>query len=104
MHYLKGILSGLAAFFLACLAFFWPVFRHLSGQTAVGLDLFSLGFSSPVLWILAFLFFALFFSASRIKNTLLNTFLFWIPAVMLSTFVVAFLLLFAYALVRFRHS
>jgi hypothetical protein len=103
MNYLKVILSGLAAIFLAYLVAFWPVFRHINGHTAIGLDVLSLGVGSPLLWILASLFFALFFAASRIRNTLLKTFLFWIPALLFSTFVVTFLALLTYALVRFRH-
>ena len=103
MNYLKAILSGLAAFFLAYLVILWPVFRHMSGQSATGLDVFSLALSSPALWILASLFFALFFAASRIKNKLLNTFLFWIPTQLFSTFEAAFLVLFTLAFVRFRH-
>jgi hypothetical protein len=103
MNYVKATLSGLAGIFLAYLAILWPVFRHMSRQSATGLDVFSLALSSPALWILASLFFALFFAASRIRNKLLNTFLFWIPAVLFSTFVVAFLALFTLAFVRFRH-
>jgi len=103
MNYLKVILSGLAAIFLAYIVAMWPVFRHMNGHTAIGVDVLSLGFSSPLLWILASLFFALFFAASRIRNTLLKTFLFWIPALLFSTVVVTFLALLTYVLVRFPH-
>jgi hypothetical protein len=103
MNYLKVILSGLAAIFLAYLVALWPVFKHINGHAAIGLDVFSLGFSSPLLWILASLFFAFFFAASRIRNKPLKTFLFWIPALLFSTILVTFLALFTCALVRFRH-
>jgi hypothetical protein len=103
MNYLKAILSGLAAIFLAYLVVLWPVLRQFNGHTAIGVDVLSLGFSSPLLWILASLFFALFFAAGRIRNKPLKTFLFWIPALLFSTVLVTFLALFTCALVRFRH-
>jgi hypothetical protein len=103
MTYVRAILSGLAAIFLACVVIFWPVFREMNGQRATGLGVFVAGLSSPVLWILAVLFFALFFAASRIRNKVLNTFLFWIPTLLFSTLVVAILAFFTYFLVRLQH-
>jgi hypothetical protein len=103
MNYLKVILSGLAGSFLAGVVILWPVFRHMRGQSAVGMDIFSVVASSPALWILASLFCVLFFAAGRIRNTFLKTLLFWIPSVMFSTFLVTFAALFTYAFVRFRH-
>jgi hypothetical protein len=104
MNYVKAILSGLAAIFVACVVIFWPVFRDISGQRATGLGVFVAGISSPALWILAVLFFGLFFAASRIKNKLLKTFLFWIPTLLFSTLIVAILAFFTYVFVRLQHS
>jgi hypothetical protein len=103
MNYVKAILSGLAAIFLAWLVTFWPVFRRMNGHTATGLGVFSVGIPSPVLWILAFLFFVLFVAASRIRNKFLKTFVFWVPTISFSTFVVLILTIYTYAFVHLRH-
>lgn len=104
MNYVQAILSGLAAIFVAYVAILWPEFRNMSGQRFTGLGVFVEGISSLILWILAVLFFALFFAASRIRNELLKTFLFWIPTLLFSTLTVAILALVTYVFVRFKHS
>ena len=83
MNYVKGILSGLAAIILAeCVPGSWSVFRGIGQEKATGLAVVAGGLAesvfSPLCWILAVLFFALFFAASRLKNKLLRVFLFWI--------------------------
>jgi len=98
----KTILSSGAKIFLAYVVIRWPVFRHMSAQRAIGVDDFRLVLSSPTLWILASLFFALFFAVSRVKNKLVTALLFWIPTLMFSTFVVAFVAFLTYVWVRFR--
>lgn len=102
MNYVKAILSALAAIFLACLITFWPVFRRMNGHTPTGLGVFSVGIPSPGLWILAFLFFVLFVAARRIRNKFLKTFVFWVPTISFSTFVVLILTIYTYAFVYLR--
>jgi hypothetical protein len=103
MNYVKVILSGLAAIFLAWAVILWPLFRGISEQKATGLVVFTRITASPVLWILAVLFFVLFLAASRIGNKLLKTFLFWIPTLLLSTLGVAIFALFTCVFIRLKH-
>jgi hypothetical protein len=103
MDYIKVILSGLAAIFLAWVVVLWPVFRHISGAKAIGLDVSVAVLSAPALWILAGLFFALFVAASRIGNTPLKVSFFWIPTLLLSTSGVAIAALLTYAFIRLKH-
>ena len=58
---------------------------------------------SPLFWMLAILFFALFYAASRLGNNVLRVFLFWIPTLTVSGFCVAIVALYAYLFIRFRH-
>jgi hypothetical protein len=104
MNYLKAVLSGLAALFLAFVVIFWPLFTDASKQhKAIGMGVFVGGMSSPVFWILAVFFFTLLFAASRIANRLLTAVLFWIPTVVISTLGVAILVLFTYLFIRLKH-
>jgi len=105
MDYVKGILSGLAAIFIAEFVFFWPTLRatKATGLAAVvGLLVGSI--LSPRFWIIGLLLFGLFFAASRLGNKVLRVFLFWIPTLTVSCFTIAVVALIAYVLVRFRHS
>jgi hypothetical protein len=109
MDYFKGILSGLAAIFIAeCVPGSWSVFRGISGTKAIGLAAVAGGLAesafSPPFWILAVLLFALFYAASRLRNNLLRVFLFWIPTLTVSVFCIAIVALYAYMFMRFRHS
>ena len=103
MDYVKVILSGLAAIFLACVVVFWPVVKHVSRQTAIGLDVFVAGIHSPILWILAILFFAIFLAASRIGNQLLKILVFWIPTLLFSTLGIVTWALFTYVFILLKH-
>ena len=101
MNYVKGILSGLTAIILAeCVPGSWSVFRGISREKATGLGAVAGGLSesafSPLFWILAVLFSALFFAASRLKNQLLRVCLFWIPTLTVSLFCIAIVALFTY--------
>jgi len=109
MNYIKSILSGLAAIILAeCVPGSWSVFRGISQEKATGLAAVAGGLvesvSSPLFWILAVMFFALFFAASRLKNKLLRVFLFWIPTLTVSALSIAIVALFAYLFIHFRRS
>jgi uncharacterized membrane protein AbrB (regulator of aidB expression) len=105
MEYVKGILSGFAAIFIAEFAFLWPLLR---GSKATGLAALAAFFVesifSPRFWIVGVLLFGLFFAASRLGNKVLRVFLFWIPTLTASCFTISVVALIAYVLVRFRHS
>lgn len=102
MNYARGILSTLAAIFIAELSFVWP---FLKGSRAVGLDglaaMFVESLFSPRFWIIGILLFALFFTASR-SGKILRVLFFWIPTLVVSTVGVAFLGLCTYLFIRFR--
>jgi hypothetical protein len=104
MDYVKGILSGLAAIFIAEFAFFWPFFRgsKATGMAAlVGLSVESI--VSPRFWIVGVLLFGLFFAASR-SSAILRVLFFWIPTVVVSALGFAFVGMCTYLYMRFRHQ
>jgi len=106
--YAKGILSGLAAILLAeFIPGSWSVFKGISTEKATGLAAVAGGLAesifSPLFWVLAALFFALFFSASRLESRFLRVFLFWFPTVLVSTFGVGIVALFTFIFLRFRN-
>ena len=104
MDYVRGILSGLAAIFIAESAFFWP---FLSRSKATGMSvvvgMLVESIFSPKFWIVAVLSFGLFFTASR-GNTILRVFFFWIPTVVVSTLGFAILAMYAYLFMVSRHQ
>jgi hypothetical protein len=107
MDYVKGILSGLAAIFLAeSVPGPWSIFRGISEQKATGLGAVAGGLTrsaiSPFFWALALLFFVLFFVASRLGNTILRAFLFWIPTLTVSALGMAIVALCTYVFIHFR--
>jgi hypothetical protein len=84
MNYVKGILSGLAAIFIAESVGLRSIFRvGISEHKATGLGAIVGGVMgsafSPLFWTLALVLFALFFAASRLENKTLRAILFWIP-------------------------
>jgi hypothetical protein len=108
MNYVKGILSGLAAIFLAeCVPGSWSVFKGISEQKATGLGAVGAGIMesafSPLFWTLALLFFALLFAASRLGNKILRVILFWIPILTVSLLGMAIAALSTYEFVHFRN-
>jgi hypothetical protein len=102
MDYVKGILSGIAAIFIAEFVFAWP---YLSRSRATGMaalaGLLVESIFSPRFWIVGLLLFALFFATSR-GRTILRVALFWFPTIAVSAIGFAFLGLCAYLLIRFR--
>lgn len=107
MSYLKAILSGLTSIVLAeFVPGLWSAFTDISGEKATGLAVVTGGLMegllSPRIWILAVLFFALFFAASRLGNKQLRILLFWIPTLTVTS--LAIVGLFTYFSLRFRHS
>jgi hypothetical protein len=65
MNYVRGVLSGLAAIFIAEFVFARP---FLSGTKVTGLALVGASPISPRFWIVGILLFGLFFAASRLHN------------------------------------
>jgi antibiotic biosynthesis monooxygenase (ABM) superfamily enzyme len=109
MDYVKGILSGLTAIFLAeSVPGAWSIFRGISEQKATGLGAVAGGLTnsafSPAFWVLTLLFFVLFFAASRLGNKILRVFLFWIPTLTVSVLGTAFVALLTYVFMHFRHG
>jgi hypothetical protein len=96
MDYLKSVLSGLAAIFIAEVVFAWPFLR---GSKATGLAallaLFVESLLSPKFWIVGILLFGLFFAASR-GSTIPRVLFFWIPTVVVSALGFSFLGLLTY--------
>jgi hypothetical protein len=108
MDYVKGILSGVAAIvFAECVPGPWSAFRGMSQEKATGLAAVAGGLAeslfSPLFWILAVVFFALFFAAGRLRNKVLRVFLFWIPTLTVSVLWVAIVALISYVFIRARH-
>ncbi|SRR6266567_1745255 len=85
----------------------WSAFRGISQEKATGLAAIAGGLAesafSPLFWILAALFFALFFAASRLSNKVLKVFLFWIPTLTVSILCIAIVALITYLFIRVRH-
>ena len=89
MAILRGMLSALAAVFIGLLGpglFF--ALRGINNSKATGLAAVVGGLLesvfSPLFWILAVLFFALFFAASRLSSKPLRVLLFWTPVTAIS--------------------
>jgi hypothetical protein len=106
MTYLRIILSAVAAILLAeFVPGPWSMFRGMSTEKATSLAAVVGGFIgslfSPLFWVLAIVFFAMFFYASRLGNKVLRILLFWTPALLLSTLVVLVAALVVFALHHF---
>ena len=103
MTSVRIVLSGLGAIFIALLGPWLVVgLRDINQQRATGLTAIAGGLLifSPLFWILAGSFFALFFTASRLSSKGLRIVLFWIPTVTISSLGLGLLSLFAYAWVH----
>jgi hypothetical protein len=94
LAYLKVLLRAVAALILA---FVGPplLFELQHPSKTTGLDLFTA--FSPLVAILAIVFFTLFFAAGRLKSKPLQVLLFWTPVTVISTFGLGLSALFAYA-------
>jgi hypothetical protein len=100
MDYVKGILSGLAAIFVAEFVSIWPFLR---GSKATGLAVLLASPLSLRFWIVGILLFGLFFAASR-GSTILRVLFFWIPTLVVSALGFAFLGLLTYVVAISRHQ
>jgi hypothetical protein len=108
MNYVKGILSGLAAIFIAESVGLRSIFRvGISEHKATGLGAIvggAMGSAfSPLFWTLALVLFALFFAASRLENKTLRAILFWIPTVAISGFGMVIVALLTFVSIYFRN-
>lgn len=114
MNYVKVILSGVAAISLAAFlpgGWIYIALNGYSGITerkATGLGAVAGGITaslfSPLFWILAILFFALFFAASRLGSKFLRGILFWTPTLIISTLGFGIFSLCAYAWLHSRRA
>jgi hypothetical protein len=106
---LRAVLSAVAAIFAALFgpALFFALL-DLSPSKATGLAAVAGGLAeslfSPLFWILAVAFFALFFAASRLTSKPLRILLFWIPVTAVSMLGVGVFSLFAYVWIHFRRG
>ena len=86
MNYVKDILSGLAAIFIAQLVCSWSFL--VTGSRATGLAAVAASsvenLLSPIFWIVAGLLFWLFYAASR-SGPILRVWFFWVPTLVAST-------------------
>jgi len=107
--YLRGALSAIAAIFAVLLgAGLITSLREISSERRTGLGAVAGGLTesllSPIFWLLAAAFFALFFVAGRIVNRPLRILLFWIPALVITTVGFSLIFLFAYAWLHFKRG
>jgi hypothetical protein len=101
MNYAKGILSALAASFIALVVGCWPAIRDIATQTQTGVGVFAGAFSallfSPLPLLVLASFSLAFFRASQSESKALRISFFWIPALTLSTVAIGVSALYALA-------
>jgi hypothetical protein len=105
---LRGVLSAVAAIFVALGPGLIFALRGINNSKATGLAAVAGGFLeslfSPLFWILAVSFFALFFAASRLSSKPLRILLFWTPVTAISTLGLGIFSLFTFAWIHFRRG
>lgn len=105
MTIVRVTLSALAAVFVGLLG---PGLFFVNNSKATGLAAVAGGFLeslfSPLFWILAASFFALFFAASRLNSKPLRILLFWTPVTAISILGLGIFSLFTYAWIHFRRG
>jgi hypothetical protein len=88
--YLRVALSGTAAIFVALLVPFYLLMAPIGSASAIAIDLITAvlraSIVSPRLWLIAIVFFGLFFLASGLNSKVMRVVLFWIPTLAVSTF------------------
>jgi hypothetical protein len=109
MTILRGTLSALSAVFVGLLGpglFF--ALRGINNSKATGLAAVAGGLLeslfSPLFWILAVSFFALFFAASRLSSKPLRILLFWTPVTAISILGLGVFSLFTFLWLHFRRG
>jgi hypothetical protein len=106
---LRGVLSAVAAVFVALLGpGLVAAFTGINNSKATGLAAVLGGFVeslfSPLFWILAVSFFALFFAASRLSSKPLRILLFWTPVTSISMLGLGIFSLFTYLWIHIRRG
>ncbi len=107
MTTLKGALGAVASIFLGLLGsglyFALPAIDNskATGLAAVAGGLLE-SLLSPLSWIIAVSFFALFFAASRLRRKSLRILLFWIPVTAVSILGLGIFSLLTFAWIHFR--
>ncbi len=109
MTYVRGCLAGLAALFLSgFVLMFITAFREASQNKAIGLAVFPIwlidSVRSPLFWLLAILFFAVFFATGRLTSSVFRVLLFWLPAIGIASVGLGLLGWFAVLMMRIRRS
>jgi hypothetical protein len=104
MDYVRSILSGLAAIFIAEFVFFWPFLR---GTKATGMSvvagLFVESILSPRFWVVTVLSFGFFYAASR-GSTILRVLFFWVPTLVVSALGFAIVAMYTYLALSSKHQ
>jgi len=103
---LRGVVSVVAAIFVSLLGFGLVFALRVSKATGLAAVVGGCleGFFSPLFWILAVSFFALFFAASRLSSKPLRILLFWTPVTAISTLGLGIFSLFTFAWIHFRRG
>ena len=109
MTTLRNVLSGVAAIFVALLG---PglifALRGMNNSKATGMavvgGVFLESLISPLFWILAIAFFALFFAASRLRSKPLRILLFWTPVTAISILGLSLSSFFTFLWIHFRRG
>jgi hypothetical protein len=109
MAILRGMLSALAGVFIGLLGpGLFLALRGINNSKATGLAAVVGGLLesvfSPLFWILAVLFFALFFAASRLSSKPLRVLLFWTPVTTISILGLGIFSLFTFLWLHFRRG
>lgn len=103
---LRGVLSAVAGIVVAL--FVTGLVPGINNSKATGLAALVGGFLeslfSPLCWILAVSFFALFFAASRLSSKPLRIFLFWTPVTAISILGLGIFSLFTFVMIHFRRG
>ena len=109
MTYARGCLSGLTSLFLAgFVLMFITAIRDMSQTKGTGLAALADGvvesIFSPPFWLLAILFFTVFFATGRLSSSVFRVLLFWLPATVISSLGLGLLGWFALLMLRIRNS
>jgi len=107
MAYAKGMLSGLAAIFSVLIL---PGLIHalwnVSQEKATGIGVIRGGLGealySPLFWVEVLCLFAFFLATGRLSSKILRILLFWAPALIITTFGLAFVALLTFLFLRFK--
>jgi hypothetical protein len=101
---LRGVLSAVAGIVVALFGTGLVLNNSKATGFAAVVGGFLEGLSSPLCWILAVSFFALFFAASRLSSKPLRIFLFWTPVTAISIIGMGNFSFFTFVMIHFRRG